>query len=208
MLSADAAQRSAKAAKSAAETASSSLKQSEIDSAAQDVRNREAIAASSAQSKAALDASIAASRNDQRAWLAIVNVHLTTEPSAGTELNVIYEITNTGKTPAINVVGKSGVYLQPTEPASPDWSTITDGINRAVVFPNSTSANMRAPLRGITQPSINEYTAHRSNLYVRIRFDYTDVFRKPHWLEVCMMHIFGEPLDRFQFCVAGGDIDK
>lgn len=63
-------------------------------------------ATSEQDARKALDASIAAFRTDQRAWLNLVDFHLAAEPVPGKDLTILFSIQNSGKTPAINAVSK------------------------------------------------------------------------------------------------------
>src|SRR5580658_6781950 len=143
---------SADAATSAANTASMALAQSKIDSASQDKRNSEAQKASAAQSKAALDESISASRNDQRGWAIIGNERIANEATTGSPLTVVVDISNSGKTPILDVTIKYGIGLTP-EPEAAHWTTIPAAAH-GVIFPNAVSSGISLETREkVTDPA-------------------------------------------------------
>ena len=59
----------------------------------------------------------------------------------------------------------------------------------------------------ITKAVVDFYTAKTTKVYLRTRIDYLDVFGRPHWSEVCVVHAFGQSADGFSSCSIGGDVD-
>jgi hypothetical protein len=92
-------------------------------------QSRESLNRTLVQSNAALQASIDASRNDERAWVGIVDLRLTKEPTLSEDTVITYDTVNTGKTPALNVSAKSGFFFGDSEPPPPDWSQ-TSGVTQ------------------------------------------------------------------------------
>jgi hypothetical protein len=171
-------------------------------------RSAEATQQTVTQSQRALDASIEASRNDQRAWLAIVDMHIVKEPVVGEKFRVTYAVANTGKTPATDSTTKNQLFFEYTEPLRPDWMAIP-GAGQAVLFPSTTSRNIPFELDAprITQGVVEAYTKTLTKVFLRTRADYRDVFGKAHWSEVCFTHLFGDPADQWLACPIAGYID-
>ena len=69
---------------------------------------------SAMQAKQVLDSTVEAMRNDQRAWLSIIGIHIPKEPEAGASLVVNFSVVNSGKTPALKVLIKNGIFLWPS----------------------------------------------------------------------------------------------
>ena len=169
-------------------------------------QNRDVMKSSVEQSKAALDASIEVSRIDQRAWLSVSNLHLEKELNPSDDTPIPFIVSNSGKTPALNVVVKSMVAISYGEPPRQDWGQIAP-VNTGVIFPGTHMDTSAAKLEKVRQMFVDIYRAHTANLYVRIRVEYEDVFNGFHWIEMCGGHPFGTPLDRFENCKQWGYID-
>ena len=185
------------------------LAQSKNSLEASIAQGKASMEASTAQSKTALDVSIEASRNDQRAWLSIGNLRVVKEPVIGEMFSVVYSISNSGKTPAMRATTKNQLSFAYGEPTAPDWNTI-NSISRSVIFPATLSRDISEDLPALqaTTNVVNEYTNHRTKVYLRTRVDYSDVYGRPHWSEICSVHSFGDPADRWlNSCVVAGDVD-
>lgn len=164
-----------------------------------------ALQAGTSQSKAALDASIAASRLEQRAWLAITDVTLAAEPDeTSKEATVTAIISNTGRTPVLDMIIKYRLFITDHEPPATDWSKLPgDKHNLLFAGAKTTELKATAPL----VPSlVTSYRSGRTNLFIHLRVDYTDVFQIQHWTSVFMSHAFGHSA-AFLYCPNPGEID-
>jgi hypothetical protein len=172
-------------------------------------QSQQSMEASDKQSNRALNASVDASRNDQRAWLSVANLGMVNDPVAGQTFTVTYAVSNSGKTPAVKASTKTQLSFDRTEPAAPDWDKIIPS-SQSVIFPNTTSLNIHvdAPAATMTKPLVDAYTTTRqTKIYFRVRLDYSDVYGRAHWSEVCNVHSSGDAADHWLSCAAGGNVD-
>jgi hypothetical protein len=209
---------SSDAAKSAADTARKTLEamntggaetKAQVDRLiAEQRRTAAAMENSLGQSRDSLAASIESFHNDQRAWVAILEFNAPKGPSPDEDFVVTYTLFNSGKTPAINVTAKARIAFANTEPSAPDWANMPIG-NRGIVFPNTANRGISAKFEGriITQPVVIGYASHAVNLYLRVRVEYDDTFGSNHWTEMCTIHSFGDPAEKFSVCASGSGID-
>lgn len=162
-----------------------------------------------AQNKTMLDASIESSRLDQRAWLTVSNLQLTEEPNGLNNIGVLCHLINTGKTPALMVTNKTstGTFTANTAPPTVEWDQILAD-NPVVVFPGGFTT-FTARFNPFTAVSLDSYKQHRSDMLIRVRIDYRDVFGAAHFTESCSYHSFGTGLTSSAFgaCKTGNEID-
>jgi hypothetical protein len=159
--------------------------------------------------KVSIQATQTAMRLEQRAWVSILYADLTKEPAVTEPLNITFRLTNTGRTPAKNLTTKGATYIwNGVPPPVQDWTKIKS-VGTGILFPNSTTGEMKGgpPLDNITQPSLDAYHNHASDIYVRIRLDYDDVFGCHHWTQICGKHSFGSNHDSFELCEPPGEND-
>jgi hypothetical protein len=64
------------------------------------------------------------------------------------------------------------------------------------------------PLTLNTLTQISFYTTGTYKIYLEALIRYRDTFNQPHWTRVCAYHISGAPLDTFQYCEHGNEIDQ
>ncbi|HET9400629.1 MAG TPA: hypothetical protein VFO34_06735 [Candidatus Acidoferrales bacterium] len=165
-------------------------------------QSKDALEKTLAQSKAALDASIKSFRNDQRAWVSVLDTRLDREPVIAQELIVRYALANTGKTPAMHVGVKTGIFLSAGEPIKSDWENDKLTNPNGVLFPASINRSGSISLDGgkISFATLQAYQSHLTAIYLRVRVEYDDVFGGHHWIETCSVHGSGEPLEYFNGC--------
>lgn len=150
------------------------------------------------QAKGALDASIEASRTDQRAWLAFPKHKLMAEPGARAEVQLA--VANRGKSPAlVNSKGFIALWQKlPSEAFMGDWSGPT------AVYPGQSDHALNHVLN-LTPEQVEEYRAKRLKIYMRSLTCYEDIFGRTHWVKTCAFHVHGAPLDTFEFCPLGNE---
>lgn len=167
------------------------------------------------QSKAALDASIDASRTDQRAWLGVASPILPTEPEAGKPFRLTVTIKNVGRTPALDISFKSCAgFFFPLQtginPPACKWREIpTRKVPTTTEFPGMSHEDLEVATPEVSIAEAAAYRAHQSRVFARCRFDYKDVFRRPHFTEICYYHQFGtDPAKYWSSCNAEVEYDQ
>jgi hypothetical protein len=176
-------------------------------------QNREAAHSSETRSREALDASVKASRTEQRAW---INVTLHAKPDFTAKLLMgTFRMVNAGKTPALNVRGFVFMHLLRRNQL-PDFSFVPNeenpgpiphwhaAIRNHSMFPNPTgetiSLGVIDPLAiqptdtrvmrtvAVTPELIRDLTdGANGRLWIGIhgRIDYQDIFDVWHWITFC-----------------------
>lgn len=155
---------------------------------------QKALDASNKQSKASLDASIAASRQDQRAWLSVGDYTYTITESDPVTSSVF--VTDSGKTPATKVLCRitgttkpKGYVLRDSDIVYPaDMPTV----NHGTIFPNQ-----HFPLRAGGDPMEPGkqkiwFDNVKGGEWIQYFFGdvrYRDVFGKDHWTHFCTQFI-------------------
>jgi hypothetical protein len=140
-------------------------------------------------SEGSIKATQEAMRQDQRAWIGMMQV--TGIPEVGKPFHAAIALANTGKTPAIDfVVQERLIPLNESDKFSPDWNAKATGIHsRAVLFPNQI-------FNSVVKGSEKEVVVDQATLdtivntgkvkaYVFGRACYRDVFKRRHWLHFC-----------------------
>lgn len=177
--------------------------------------SKNALDASNRQAKAALEASILTAQNDQRAWLSVIGEKLTKEPVAKEELSITYTIHNAGKTPALHIALREGIWIgtyygPDGDPPIPDWKTIPTQ-KGAISFPGTISSLVTETLPAfeVTPSIVTAYQKPQSSsrIALRVHIEYDDVFGQHHWLETCVRHKNGQGLEAFDQCTTGVGVD-
>lgn len=164
--------------------------------------------ASNSQSKTALDTTIQNARLDQRAWVTATAFRLSEEPTLNKGVTVTVSITNTGKTPAIEMVNESTLYFWNGEPPDVIPPALTP-LSKAILAPNILGYSFTTePLTLQSAAQMDAYTKKTSNIYVRALINYEDTFKRPHWTKVCAYHVFGAALDTWLVCEHGNEMDE
>lgn len=165
--------------------------------------------ASSRQSKRALDASVTASRFDQRPWITATGFKLSEEPSLNKSFTVTVGLLNTGKTPALNLVNQSILAFWNSEPPEANFIVPATAISKGMLSPGITQLTFTTdPMTLTTTAQIEAYTSKTNKVYIQAIIRYTDTFRRDHWTRVCAFHSSETPLDYFQYCQQGNEIDQ
>ncbi len=148
------------------------------------------------QSKAALEATIASTRGDQRAWVVIKDVKLGEEPQVGKTPQITIEISNGGKTPALNlnvraagyigrIVGSGPVTVEEVFPAPiPIEISSNPASGSDMLGSNITAAfSYKGARSKLTSEAIEAYQSGEACYFVSGRVDYQDVFKRWHWIK-------------------------
>ncbi|MGA9354959.1 MAG: hypothetical protein WBV46_14810, partial [Terriglobales bacterium] len=168
------------------------------------------IKGSQRQSKLALDASIDASRLDERPWVIGSSFTLSKElDSADIPITKI-TVANVGKTPALDMVPTSEPYIwnESISPLGPLEEPKTKSTSLGVLAPGQTGVSFSTNPWLAPEYLFPAYKDGGSRYYVRAKVTYTDVNRLEHWTTICAYHIMGHPLTEFTYCSSGNDVDR
>jgi hypothetical protein len=183
----------------------------------------------------ALDASIEATRTDQRAWVGLIAIDTlggNDQPDKFTFDRLILAIQNSGKTPAINLGWECCRYLerQLNDPI-PDYDDIqaqaqalserlgrnSESIRRlreqfqaelpkgVVIPPNATRKITVSPGRMSFDKSKSEFGTSLSRIYVLGKFTYNDIFEETARRTTKFCLV--QAGNNFYFCQAGNSMD-
>ncbi|MGO9095299.1 MAG: hypothetical protein ACLQGV_08750 [Bryobacteraceae bacterium] len=156
--------RSAEAATSAADTAAKTL----------------------GQSKAALDATIEASRRDQRAWLTVRAVSMEAPLRIGEKPRATVEVANSGKTPAVDATIAGTVLSRRRLADALSGATTGHAPSRAVIGPDATLKVTLEASEAVThKEQIDAVASGPWLLYATGRIVYRDIFHDEHVTEFC-----------------------
>ena len=100
---------------------------------------QESLKASEQQSLSAIKATQDQMRLDQRAWVSIIAQRLSSEPVANEDLSITYVLHNSGRTPALNMSLREGMFIGSFggpngEPRIPNWQAVPTK-KGAILFP-------------------------------------------------------------------------
>jgi hypothetical protein len=164
------------------------------------------------QAKAALDASIQATRTDQRAWVAVTELTID-EPVAGKSLRIKIHTKNVGKTPARRYGGSSTLLLHPSD--NVNIAEFAKSPERLASLPSSPASvailhpSVEMTLQAVKwDVSDTEFTAIKSgdlHMYAFGEVAYTDVFNIPHSMTFAYKWLGKEK--RFDCCPTYNDCD-
>jgi len=164
-------------------------------------RGKIAIEASAAQSKAALDSSIELARSEQRAWVGVTEV---ISPKGSTDRFGVW-ITNSGRTPARNVIAKATTQYQSKEARFvPAYIDISAHRSVSVIHPGMRVRVSTLATRGhLSAQEIDELNRGTHVLYIYGVITYVDAFGRSHWSKFCTVATGN--LAEFQACDSYND---
>lgn len=142
--------------------------------------------ASLAQGKEALDASIAASRLDQRAWVGFVESNNLVF-KVGSKATVNHVFTNTGKTPGIDLKGRvDSVALPSGEEFAPIYHPLSSGPSISIIMPNQRQ-DFRADSSSTVWIQVNSDSVASGSTIVYFfgELCYRDIFQRQHHTTFC-----------------------
>jgi hypothetical protein len=120
---------------------------------------------------------------------------------------------NTGKTPALNVLPLSKVYIWNGEPPPIPRSEVeaakpvSHGLLAPGTVPASGAAFSTSPFIA-DKGSVDAYNSGKSRIYVRAILTYRDISGVNHWTTICILHFHGTSLEEFSYCQDGNDADN
>ena len=80
-------------------------------------------------------------------------------------------------------------------------------MHRGILSPNTPNFFFIVPGPKLNAIDAASYKDGRTKLYLEGELRYHDINRTPHWTEFCISHQHNKPLDEFNFCDAGNDLD-
>lgn len=126
---------------------------------------------------------------DQRAWIGVETIRgIPSVPEVNKPYDVAVVFTNSGKTPAKNVVMYNHVIPSPTLPVVREScrEAIRTHESTTMIAPNATLTQFLHPTNGKPLPDGWDVDlAHKGRLYVYGCVLYDDIFEKSHWLTYC-----------------------
>jgi hypothetical protein len=189
-------QRAANAAKDAVDVASRTLAETQTSNARQAELTEKARVSSEESSKQAFQATIDNFHHEQRAWVGPIEMGINEPPiHVGSRLVATIVLTNSGKTPALNVSTLAAIAFWdkrlPVDPHfkidntdQPSNSVIQPGMKETITtLPISSPLNSGAGVVGTND--LAEIESGESIVYVFGRITYRDVFQKEHRTTFC-----------------------
>lgn len=137
-------------------------------------------------------------RISSRAWISIGGYELDHEPVDGEKIGVRVTVTNTGSTPAVDVITKTRLSVL-DEPIEDDWHAAPAGTEAAVVFPGATS-NSVAPTLDIPIGTTADYEKGDLHVWITGLITYKDVFGGSHYVQFCATHDASQEPELFSNC--------
>jgi hypothetical protein len=169
---------------------------------------QKAIEISNRQSKQVLDATISNTRLQERAWLTASSLKLSEEPALNKGFTVTIGVSNTGRTPALDVSNECRLSVWNVDPSPANFNALKP-VSKGILAPGNNSVSFTCvPATLTTSTQIDAYTSKAIRIYVEAMIRYTDTFKRVHWTKVCVYHTFGMPLDTFPYCERGNEIDQ
>lgn len=122
----------------------------------------------------------------ERPWIGMESIKMTSAFVANELLTSTIVIRNTGSSPGINVVGKSGVAWGPGEfPGDPPYREDDSLGSVGTLFPGNTFSHTNETTRGLSAQEIEAIKGDRMFFYVFGFVEYDDVFGKRHRTRYC-----------------------
>ena len=156
-----------------------------------------------AQSKAALDATIDASRVGQRAWVGPTNIKVMTF-EVGKPIRIEIIFTNTGHSPALKAKGLFYMELKELPIDIGNFNldqmakNLKDRPSISTIFPNAALSIQTEATSPATEKSITEIKAGRLKILIIGKVTYLDIFQNAHVSAVCAKY---EPVGKsFEYC--------
>lgn len=146
------------------------------------------LSAAAENAKAGIEATQSALRQEQRAWVGMMQI--TGIPEVGKPFHMTVLFQNTGRTPAMDFVSQERMIpLASGQEFAPNWAAKAPGIHsHALLFPNqSFTAVVKSSGQDVAvdQPALDFVSNGKMTLFVFGRACYKDVFRQKHWIRFC-----------------------
>ena len=161
-----------------------------------------ALAASNAvaQAQTAMNASIAASRLDHRAWIAIKEITFRNHRQAGQIPGAEIVIVNTGRTPALDVSVIKSVRIDTSLPEGGMPHAVLTHPSVGVLGPGIEFVGTSFLTRPRTELEVTTLQQGVTHLYAYGVITYKDIFDTPHFTEYCVESIPSSPAGEGAIC--------
>jgi hypothetical protein len=149
---------------------------------------------------------------DQRPWVLAEHIELDHEPIFNQSFWFNGWISNSGKTPATNVLMADAVKWWDTEPEVPDFSDLSQPLPAQMVFPGVHKYDFNSHPDKMDEPRFiffyqNE-VPHHTKLYLLMKISYCDGFGNRYWTTMCVSHSYGTGLNSLRFCEHGNSVGQ
>lgn len=143
---------------------------------------------------------------EQRAWIGVSEWALDREPEDGSTITIRAILSNTGATPATNVITKSRLHVW-DRPIFDEWDSVKADQSGSTILPDASGHGVNKTVR-IDKPGMAAaYKDNKVRVYFTGRINYNDVFGRPHWTTFCAYHTYGQDLKLFNVCPTGNEMD-
>jgi hypothetical protein len=167
-----------------------------------------AMRTASENAQKALDVSIDASRLDERPWVVSQRWVMSNEPEENKMPTIQIWAIDTGKTPALDVIPLTQVSITDELSPPPLGQTTEAPKSIGMLAPGAGGVSFTTEAPRYLKPAIDAYNAGNARFYVRAKVTYSDVSKIEHWTTICIFHMHGHPLDEFNYCSDGNDVDR
>jgi hypothetical protein len=151
---------------------------------------------------------------DQRPWVYVSSLNLTSEPEEKKEgPKIAVSILNSGRTMALKV---SPIYETGSAPSDevPEENPKTfrphESLQLGILPPSAGNFVFPTlPVNSITAPvPLGGYNRGAAVIYIHIKLIYSDIFGNTYWTKVCAFHEHGSPLNLFTLCKRGNEVGQ
>jgi hypothetical protein len=136
---------------------------------------------------------------DQRAWLSIDGFQLSHEIDETHPFEVLFHITNTGRTPALNASVQTSTTLSAHDPVRETFMPV-ETLSRMNISPGTSHVHSYADSRLFRSEELGYFRSKQLRAYFRIRLFYEDIFGRTHRTDYCGFYVFGNPFNGFGAC--------
>jgi len=150
---------------------------------------------------------------DQRAWIGVEKATLSPMPlQVGKPMRITLNFRNTGKTPALDLVGRS--KIDPVTRGAMRIFSYPDTAHMGVLPPNGTNfvwydqpmGEITRRVGFMTTDLISDIDLKNTVIYLHGCVMYKDAFKKPHWMTYCYLLMDSSGI--VGACQDHNDIDK
>ena len=126
----------------------------------------------------------------ERAWVGPTDLKLIRKPTPSEDVTIDVFWTNTGRTPALNVIVRRMIHLSyepvPQFPTPAEEFWLTGFLSKATLFPGATSKGSSS--LQVSEQEVNLINQGEAWIYLFGAIDYEDVFGKRHRTQFCNVY--------------------
>jgi len=161
--------------------------------------------ASAAQNKAGLDSTIERARMEQRAWVGVIEMRRSSEPKLGERLLFNARLSNSGRTPATEVLIHKDLSFEYPIASNIDPHHAVPERSRFAISPGATFITQSGTIP-LIQPMLDALIKKRP-LYLYGTIHYRDVFYRQWSTTFCSIYVFQQQGDPgLEFCPSFNDM--